>query len=141
MDKYLIFNKDSYNATNELQIIKDVLGGVDHIITDTAYNISKKNNFSTMRNVKQGIDFWEWDKGFDLFSWIKPYTNLLNKDGSIICFCSYIYLSHLYDELQKYDIDVKDVIIWQKTNPMPRNRDRRYVQDLEFSIWGRKKGG
>lgn len=28
----------------------------------------------------------------------------------------------------------------KKNNPMPRNRDRRYVQDLEFAIWAVKKG-
>ena len=37
-------------------------------------------------------------------------------------------------------IDVKDVLVWQKTNPMPRNTTRRYVQDMEFAIWGVKKG-
>jgi DNA (cytosine-5)-methyltransferase 1/site-specific DNA-methyltransferase (adenine-specific) len=34
---------------------------------------------------------------------------------------------------------VKDIIIWKKTNPMPRNIDRRYVQDTEFAVWAVKK--
>ena len=34
---------------------------------------------------------------------------------------------------------VKDVLIWKKTNPMPRNIERRYVQDTEFAIWAVKK--
>ena len=28
----------------------------------------------------------------------------------------------------------------EKSNPMPRNINRRYVQDMEFAIWGVKKG-
>ena len=44
------------------------------------------------------------------------------------------------EELKNNGIDVKDVLIWKKTNPMPRNINRRYVQDMEFAIWGVKKG-
>ena len=132
----MIFNRDSYDFD-----IAKTIGKVDHIITDPPYNISKDNNFSTMKSAKRkGIDFGNWDKGFDLFSWIKPYTQLINKDGSMIIFCSYRYISNLCDELEKCDMIVKDVLIWQKNNPMPRNRDRRYVQDMEFAIWAVKKG-
>ena len=57
---------------------------VDAIITDPPYNIAKDNNFHTMR--RQGIDFREWDKGFDLFSWIDYGVKLLTKDGSMVIF-------------------------------------------------------
>lgn len=30
---------------------------------------------------------------------------------------------------------VKDMLRWIKTNPMPRNRDRRYITDYECGIW------
>lgn len=33
----------------------------------------------------------------------------------------------------------KDVIVWKKTNPMPRNVNRRYVQDMEFALWAVKE--
>lgn len=112
---------------------------VDHIITDPPYKISKKNNFQTMAKPRQGVYFGEWDSSFDLISWIKNYTDLLNKDGSIIIFCSYIHISYIINELQSNDIDVKDILVWEKTNPMPRNVKRRYVQDKEFAIWGVKK--
>src|SRR5699024_12595050 len=42
-----LYNGDSYDLFNELS--SDGLV-VDHIITDPPYNISKTNNFSTMRN-------------------------------------------------------------------------------------------
>lgn len=112
---------------------------VDAIITDPPYNISKDNNFSTMNSPRKGVDFGHWDNNFDVCSWICDYTKLLKDDGCIIIFCSYLYISFLIDELKKNDIDVKDVLIWKKSNPMPRNIDRRYVQDMEFAIWGVKK--
>ena len=109
---------------------------VDAVITDPPYNISKDNNFHTMNSAKrQGVDFGDWDKEFDLFSWIEPYTKLLDANGSIIIFCSFRYISHIVDELERCNMVVKDVIKWIKTNPMPRNTNRRYVQDTEFAVW------
>jgi DNA (cytosine-5)-methyltransferase 1/site-specific DNA-methyltransferase (adenine-specific) len=93
-----------------------------------------------MKNPRKGIDFGDWDKNFDYLNWIKDYTSLIKPNGSIIIFCSYLFISHIIDELAKNDVDVKDILIWKKTNPMPRNIERRYVQDNEFAVWGVKKG-
>ncbi len=128
-----IYLDDAYSKVSDLKKNKVK---INHIITDPPYNISKANNLNTLNGKRQGVDFGIWDKGFDLFSWIKPYTELLDKNGSIIIFCSYMYISYIIAELTKSNIDVKDVIVWKKTNPMPRNIDRRYVQDMEFAIWG-----
>ncbi|MGN0807860.1 MAG: DNA (cytosine-5-)-methyltransferase [Candidatus Coproplasma sp.] len=112
---------------------------VDAVITDPPYNISKDNNFSTMKGKRQGVDFGHWDNNFDVCGWISDYTKIIKDDGSIIIFCSYLYISFVIAELKKNGIDVKDVLIWKKKNPMPRNINRRYVQDMEFAIWGVKK--
>ena len=132
-----LYCDDAYKIFDEFQ--KQGLM-VDHIITDPPYNISKDNNFNTMSSAdRQGVDFGEWDKDFDLLGWIDKYTKLLSPNGSIIIFNSYRNLSHIIDRLEQNNIDIKDVLIWQKSNPMPRNRDRRYVQDMEFAIWGVNK--
>ena len=36
--------------------------------------------------------------------------------------------------------EVKDMIRIEKSNPMPRNRDRRFIVDYEIAIWAVKKG-
>lgn len=137
-DSFKVFNSSAYTLIEDF--IKQKIK-VDHVITDPPYNISKANNFATMSNAKrQGVDFGEWDKGFDLLGWIKDYSKILNNDGSFIVFCSYRFLSHICDALENSGCEVKDVIIWQKSNPMPRNINRRYVQDMEFAVWGVKKG-
>ncbi len=136
---FLIFNDDAYSIVSKF-IDENVI--VNHIITDPPYNISKSNNFHTMKNPRAGVDFGVWDQGkFDLFSWIPLYSKILDKNGSMVIFCSYRYLSYIIDTLESPDagLIVKDVIIWQKSNPMPRNISRRYVQDMEFAIWAVKK--
>ena len=67
-----LYNKDSMIVMNSLK--KE---SVDAIITDPPYNISRDNNFTTMG--RAGIDFGEWDKDFDLTSWIKVAQPLLKR--------------------------------------------------------------
>ncbi len=139
MDSITLYNADAYD-----KIFDFINNGVkvDHIITDPPYNISKKNNFHTMNKPRYGIDFGLWDNGtFDLFQWIPQYSKILSKNGSMIIFCSYRFISYIVDilEMDGVNMEVKDIIVWQKTNPMPRNINRRYVQDMEFAIWAVKK--
>jgi DNA modification methylase len=114
---------------------------VDAIITDPPYNISKANNFHTMKNKygklanRTGIDFGKWDKNFDLFTWIKLGVNLLNKNGSMFIFNDWKNLGNIARFAESIGMEIKDCFRWEKTNPMPRNRDRRYVTDFEMGVW------
>ena len=110
----------------------------DAIITDPPYNISRDNNFHTMG--RAGIDFGEWDKNFDLTSWIKSCEPLLKKGGNIVIFNDWKNMSHIVDALEKNGFEIKDLIRWKKTNPMPRNRDRRFITDYEVAVWAVKRG-
>lgn len=135
-----LYNDDAYGIVNKFIENKII---VNHIITDPPYNISKENNFHTMKHPRAGVDFGVWDQGkFDLFSWIPLYSKILDKNGSMVIFCSYRYISYIIDVLESSEagLEVKDIIVWQKSNPMPRNIERRYVQDMEFAIWAIKKG-
>ncbi len=139
MERFRLLNEDSYKY---IDILLEQKLKVDHIITDPPYNISQDNNFNTMKNPRAGVDFGKWDRGeFDLYSWIPKYANLLNANGSMIIFCSYRYISYIIDSLESESAGmvVKDVLVWQKSNPMPRNINRRYVQDMEFAVWAVKK--
>lgn len=134
-ENYQLIHGNSYTIIKELE--KDNVK-VDHIITDPPYNISKDNNFNTLSN-RKGIFFGKWDEKFDLYTWIDDYSKILKTNGSMIIFCSYRFISHIIDKVEDNDMVVKDILIWRKTNPMPRNTDRRYVQDTEFAIWAVKK--
>ncbi len=134
----IVYNADAFQIVDTF--IKDK-ATVHHIITDPPYNISQTNNFHTLANARHGIDFGEWDRNFDLFSWIPKYAQILDRNGSMIVFCSYRYISHIIDVMEEHSgLIVKDILVWQKSNPMPRNINRRYVQDMEFAIWAVKKG-
>lgn len=117
-----------------LELMKKIPdGSVDMVLTDPPYNISKKNNFKSMN--RSGLDFGDWDKGFDLFSYIDECKRLLKKDGCLIVFNGWRNLGAIADYAEKLGFITKDMIRLEKANPMPRNRDRRYVTDYECAIW------
>lgn len=129
-----IYNDDSLVA---IQKIPD--NSIDLILTDIPFNISKDNNFKTMkdRSGRNGIDFGEWDKNFDE-SQLACFVPKLKSGGSLVTFHSFEQFNILRSVLS--ELTFKDKIIWEKTNPMPRNRDRRYISNIEIASWFVKGG-
>ena len=125
------------NAIDVMKTLGD--GSIDAIITDPPYSISRDNNFTTMG--RAGIDFGEWDKNFDLTSWIKVAGPLLKKGGNIVIFNDWKNMTYITKSLEDNGFEIKDLIRWKKTNAMPRNRDRRFITDYEVAAWAVKKGG
>lgn len=119
---------------NCLELLAELTdGSIDMVITDPPYNISVKNNFATMG--RKGIDFGDWDKGFDLLSWIDIASLKLTKNGGMVIFNSWKNLGDIARHCEKNGLIVKDLFRWVKDNPMPRNRDRRYITDSEYGVW------
>lgn len=130
-----LYNGDSLSIIKNGEIDAN---SVDAIITDPPYNISRQNNFTTMG--RAGIDFGEWDKNFDLTSWISLAAQLLKRGGNIVIFNDWKNMSHITSALETNGFEVKDMIRWKKTNAMPRNRDRRFITDYEVAVWAVKSG-
>ena len=122
-----------------LEIMKDIPDkSVDMILTDPPYDISRDNNFKTMN--RRGIDFGEWDMGFNVTEWFTLGIPKLKDGGNIVVFCDWKKITPIVDKMESDGIIIKDLIRWKKTNPMPRNRDRRFITDYEVAVWGVKKG-
>jgi len=122
-----------------LERMKEILdGSVDLVLTDPPYNIARENNFHTMG--RAGIDFGEWDKGADIFTYIHEVSRVLNGNGSFVVFNDWKNLGDIVKFAESCGFETKDMLRLEKSNPMPRNRDRRYITDFECAIWFTKKG-
>lgn len=112
---------------------------VDLLLTDPPYNVSMKSNFHTMG--RKGVDFGEWDKEFDQQSWLSVACDKVRKGGSAVVFNDYKNIGVMSDILTEKGFVVKEMLIWRKPNPMPRNRDRLYVTSIEVALWAVKGKG
>lgn len=110
------------------------------ILTDPPYNISKENNFHTMKIKRTSLDFGEWDHGFDQVGWLPDAVRCLMPGGSIVIWNSFENLGLLTDTLTSLGMSVKRQLVCIRTNPMPRNRDRLFTSSIQNAIWAVKPG-
>lgn len=128
LDINKIYNQDCLEGMKNINN-----NSIDAIITDPPYDISRDNNFTTMG--RAGIDFGEWDKGFNQFSWLPEAYRVLKDGGTLFIFNDWKNVGEIAKYCESIGFEIKDMVRWKKTNPMPRNRDRRYITDFEVAVW------
>lgn len=111
---------------------------VDAVITDPPYNISRETNFKSMgtRGGNVAMQFGEWDKGADILSYIDKLPLLLNNNSNVVIFNDWKNLGDIYKTCLKNNIIMKRCLVMNKSNPAPFNRDRMFVNNVEFFLWG-----
>jgi len=119
------------------QLLNVEENSIDCVITDPPYNISRENNFQTMGSASRiGMDFGEWDKDFNLTEYINLLPRILKDNSNVVIFNAWENLKEIKDACEVNHIAVKRCLVLNKTNPAPFNRDRMFVNDVEFALWG-----
>ena len=121
-----------------LEIMKDIPDkSIDLIVTDPPYNVSRPNNFKTLGSASRiGMDFGEWDKGFDITNYIDLFPRILKENSNVVIFNAWENLREIKDACEKNNISIKRCLVLNKSNPAPFNKDRMFVNDVEFALWG-----
>lgn len=132
-----IYNEDYKKTIRRMRKNKIKL---DAVITDPPYGVSRKHQLGYSNMGRSGMNYGEWDYNFDQKKWIREVSDLVKPGGTIIIFNDWKNLGTISEQLEKCRFIIKDIIRWIKTNPMPRNVDRRYVNDCEFAVWAVKEG-
>ena len=114
---------------------------IDCILTDPPYNISRTHQLGFSNMGRSGMNYGEWDYGFNQTDWIKDCVKFLKNGGSIIIFNDWKNLSFITQMLENCGCAIKDLLRWEKANPMPRNVNSRYVIDFEVAVWAVKGKG
>ncbi len=111
---------------------------VDLVLTDPPYCVSRDYQLGFSNMGRSGMNYGEWDYNFDQKEWLELVIPIIKNGGSIIIFNDWKNFSYLVEVLEKNGFFIKDLIRWEKSNPMPRNVNSRYVADCEMAIWAVK---
>jgi len=111
---------------------------VDLVLTDPPYNISQKNKiFRDYRSGKRAdisFDYGEWDYGFDIIPILNETKRILKDYGQWIIFCAEQQIG-MYRKWLGDNGHFKQIIIWEKLNPLPQFRKCGYRQSTEIIMW------
>lgn len=132
-------NKIHYGDCFEL--IKEIEdNSIDLLLTDPPYNISKKGGEEAYGGGRVGLDFGDWDYGFDIAGWLESVMSKIKEDGGqVIIFNSYYNLEMISRVLEKGGFKVHTTpTYWIKTNPIPHFPDRMPVSSMEHMVWATK---
>ena len=145
MKKNFIYKGDS------IKILKAKIqnSSVNTVFADPPYNLSGKN-LSNPKN-KTGGAFYKVNEDWDTFSlnkyekftfeWIEESKRVLKSNGSIFICASLHNLKTILLALELNELEVKNIIIWQKANPMPNQTRRLFTHSHEYLIWAVKGKG
>ena len=123
------------NCLEEMKNISDK--SIDMILIDPPYNISRKTNFHTMHGHRgTSMDYGEWDKGFDIIGYISSFPRILKDGANLVIFSAWKNCGDIAKEMEKNGIIPKRCLVLNKSNPAPFNRERLFVNDVEFAVWG-----
>lgn len=110
---------------------------INMVLTDPPYNISRKTNFHTMHGHRgTSMDFGKWDKEADILSFISYLPRILKQSANVVIFNCWENLGQIAKQMDRFEITPKRCLVLNKSNPAPFNRDRLFVNDVEFAVWG-----
>lgn len=135
LDMNKIHKGDSFEL---LDGIED--GSVDLLLTDPPYNVSVKGTGSAYGNGKTGMDFGDWDYGFDTEAWMRKVATKLHPErGQVVIFNSFKNIEIMARVLEEFGFTVQgSPKYWYKPNPVPHLPHRIPVNSMEQILWATK---
>lgn len=124
-------------------------GSVDMVFADPPYNLSGKT--LSLKGNKTGGDWFKVNEKWDTYSeadyqdfsngWVQAAVNTLKDSGSIYVCCSQHNIDAVMHSLKLSDCKINNILVWQKSNPMPNTTKRLYTHSVEFIVWAVKGKG
>jgi DNA modification methylase len=127
----LIFCDIPYNISNETKIFRDYR---------QADGSKKSANISfNFDEQEEGEEEDRWDHKFDPIPFLDASVNCLHSTGSWIIWCSEQQYGHIRDWGEDRGFHPRQMLVFEKSNPLPQFRLTGYRQATEIMIWISKK--
>jgi len=123
-----------------LEYLKEIPDNfVDLIVTDPPYNVSQKSNIQYQElNITKNFGAWDFD--FDPLPVLKELKRVLKPTGQIYVFCSTKQIS-IYMSVFEKDWFLRNLLVWNKTNPAPRLSKTNFLFANEYIIYAINEKG
>jgi modification methylase len=133
---------DTIYCTDALELMADIdTASVDLVFADPPYNVSRKNMiFRDYRSGRDGninYDYGEWDYTYDPIPFLEEAKRILTDEGSIIVWTSE-QLYGVYRTWFEEHMYPKQLLVWEKTNPVPNFRKNSHRTAQELMFWAAK---
>jgi len=92
-------------------------------------------------DLKSEISFdWEqWKNKKEFLNWLfkhlDEYYRILKDNKHLILFCDKRNINHIQDYGESIGFKVRQILIWQKSNPVPRARKISPMTTFETAVW------
>lgn len=136
-----MYTFDTFHTKDAIAFLKEIPDeSVDLCFTDPPYNVSQpKKIYRDYRTGRRGdihFDYGAWDYNYDPIAFLNEAKRTLVPGGSFIIFTS----EQLYGTYRNWaendpEMLTKQMIVWEKTNPLPNFRKVSYRQATELLIW------
>jgi len=118
---------------------------IDLIFADPPYNLQLEGDLQRPDNSKVAAVNDDWDQflnfeTYDKFceEWLTELRRIIKPSGSIWVIGSYHNIFRIGYIMQNLGFWILNDVIWQKANPMPNFRGKRYTNAHETLIWASK---
>lgn len=122
---------------------------VDMVFADPPYNLSGKD--LRLKGNKTGGDWSKVNESWDVYSaedyqefcssWVAASYKALKLGGAIYICCSQHNIEAVLQSLRVSNFKVNNIIVWEKSNPMPNTTKRLLTHSVEFVVWAVKGKG
>lgn len=124
-------------------------GSVDMVFADPPYNLSGKE--LRLKGNKTGGDWSKVNELWDVYSvdeyqefsdnWVQASYYALKNGGAIYICCSQHNMEAVLHSLRVNKFKINNIIVWEKSNPMPNTTKRLLTHSVEFVVWAVKGKG
>jgi site-specific DNA-methyltransferase (adenine-specific) len=139
----MLYQEDCNQFLDEI-VETNVEGVFDLIFADPPYFLSSDGfgcHSGKQSKVNKGV--WDTSRSFediDLFNfeWLSKCKSSLKKDGTIWVCGTHHNIFSIGHIIQKLEMKILNVIVWEKKNPPPNLSCRYFTHSFEFIIWASK---
>ncbi len=138
----LILESNQILLGNCLSLLDEIPpNSVDLVITDPPFyvmnksNLKFKNRADIIQNAK--FDHFETFEEFMNFtsSWLEAVIPKMKDNSSLYVFFGAQYISDLLRACERLNMKYKGILIWHKTNPVPKIRKSGYLSSTELILF------